>query len=252
MKAFCNTRFPTVCATILVVLCLGKDNWEAAALSPLTSTQWRVTLDVGFQPGSWMPKRFPGWGESGARLPLTVEVEFTTAPSTQRESLVGPKDSTYILKVCGDNPTTFVSEKGEQQVTFSDGGWCIQRPTGNIRNTEGSVVRPEGLLRFWLDCPSGAKKRDAEIFPGTRIFITTGVWDDPDGLARMELEYKSIVDELQSVIDQTREIRGEANQSENGTGVLNQLSDFRTLLIIRKTMIDSFPRKRRWKEQLLP
>ena len=28
-----------------------------------------------------MPKRFPGWAESGARLPLDVDVEFTSRPS---------------------------------------------------------------------------------------------------------------------------------------------------------------------------
>jgi len=91
-----------------------------------------------------MPKRFPGWGESGARLGINVDVEFTTQPSNQRESLVGPKDSTYILKVCNDEASTFVSERGLEEVTFTDGGWCIQRPTGNY--ILGTIVNKTNLI----------------------------------------------------------------------------------------------------------
>ena len=202
----------------------------ALSTSPLSETKWKLNLDIGYQNGSWMPKRFPGWGESGARLGINVGVEFTTQPSNQRESLVGPKDSTYILKVCNDEPSTFVTERGLEEVTFSDCGWCIQRPTGNIKNAAGSLVKPEGLLKFWLDCPSGAKKRDAEIFPDTRIFFTTGVWDDPTSLKDMELEYESVVDKLQSVVDTTREIRQENEQSSSDTNILDRINDFRSLV----------------------
>ena len=201
----------------------------SSSASLLTNTKWSLLLDVGLQPGTWMPKRFPGWAESGARLPLDIDVEFSDEPCDQREALVGPKGSTFRLKVCGDGTSTFVSEKGQQEVQFTDGGWCIQRPTANIRNAEGSLVKPEGLLRFWLDCPSGAKKRDAEVFPGTRIFFTTGVWDDPSGLKAMESEYERVVDELQSIVDNTRDIR-EANEADKGSNVLNRLTDFRTLV----------------------
>ena len=202
---------------------------SASAASPLTKTKWRLLLDVGLQPGTWMPKRFPGWAESGARLPLDIDVEFTNEPCDQRESLVGPRDSTFRLKVCGEGISIFVSEKGQQEVQFTDGGWCLQRPTANIRNAEGSLVKPEGLLRFWLDCPSGARKRDAEVFPGTRIFFTTGVWDDPKGLEAMEREYERVVDELQDIVDDTRGIR-EVNDADEGGNVLNRLADFRTLV----------------------
>jgi len=195
----------------------------ALSTSPLTETKWKLNLDIGYQNGSWMPKRFLGWGESGARLGINVDVQFTTTqPSNQRESLVGPKDSTYILKVCNDKPSTFISEKGLEEVTFTDGGWCIQRPTGNIKNAIGSLVKPEGLLKFWLDCPSGAKKRDAEVFPNTRIFFTTGVWDDPTSL------YESVVDKLQNVVDTTRDIRQENEQ--NDTNILDRINDFRSLV----------------------
>ena len=115
----------------------------ALSTSPLTETKWKLNLDIGYQNGSWMPKRYPGWGESGARLGINVDVQFSTQPSNQRESLVGPKDSTYILKVCNDKSSTFVSERGLEEVTFTGGGWCIQRPTGNIKNAAGSLLNPK-------------------------------------------------------------------------------------------------------------
>ena len=143
--------------------------------SLITNTKWKLSLDVGLQPGTWMPKRYPGWAESGARLGLDVAVEFTETPFTSSEPLVGEKESTFQLKVCSTE-SVFVSERGQQSVTFLDGGWCIQRPTNDVRNAGGTLVKPEGLLKFWLDCPTGAKKKDVEIRPNTRIFFTTGLF----------------------------------------------------------------------------
>jgi len=201
---------------------------QQPSLSPLVNTKWKVRLDIGFQPGSWMPKRFPGWAESGARLLLDTDVIFSKEPSQIREGLVGPKDQTYVLQVCG-GPSRFVSEKGEQQVTFTSGGWCIQRPTNNIKNVEGSLVKPEGLLRFWLDCSSGAKRRDVEILPSTRIFFTTGVWDDPKSLQAMETEYETVLNQLTTVVDNTRETRGK-EEDTNNNNVIEQVMDFRKLV----------------------
>mmetsp|Transcript_2689 Transcript_2689/g.7477 ORF Transcript_2689/g.7477 Transcript_2689/m.7477 type:complete len:312 (-) Transcript_2689:113-1048(-) len=199
--------------------------------SSLARTRWKLLLDVGIQPGTWMPKRFPGWGESGVRLPLQVTVEFTSQSSPAGETLVGPKADTFVLKVCDkDSTTTFMSEFGEQTVTFADGGWCIQRPTADILNAEGSAVKPEGLLRFWLDCSSGAKKRDVEIVPRKRIFFTTGVWDDPQGVESMEREYQLVLEQLQTIMNETRQIRNDAANNEKTDGLLNKLSEFRTLV----------------------
>ena len=173
-----------------------------------------------------MPKRFPGWAESGARLLLDVDIDFTDEPSPTREQLVGPKDKTSVLKVCSTGPSTFVSEFGEQKVTFTNGGWSIQRPTGNVKNAVGGLVKPEGLLCFWLDCTSGATRRDVAIKPGTRIFFTTGVWDDPALLKSQKEEYNDIVTKLQTVVDETRETK----EKEETNNMLEQALDFRTMV----------------------
>eukprot|EP00547_Thalassionema_nitzschioides_P015992 CAMPEP_0194253148 /NCGR_PEP_ID=MMETSP0158-20130606/29306_1 /TAXON_ID=33649 /ORGANISM="Thalassionema nitzschioides, Strain L26-B" /LENGTH=240 /DNA_ID=CAMNT_0038990765 /DNA_START=233 /DNA_END=955 /DNA_ORIENTATION=+ len=169
-----------------------------------------------------MPKRFPGWAESGARLGLDLQVKFTDIPSSVGESLVGPKSETFQLQVTPPS-LTFVTERGEETVDFAaTGGWCIQRPTGNVRNANGSVVKPEGLLRFWLDCTSGARRKDVEIFPNTRIFFTTGVWDDPVLLDRQEQDYRIVLDQLEETVRTTRAIRKESKENN----MLQNLSSF--------------------------
>ena len=213
--------------------------------SRLTNTRWKVRLDVGLQPGTWMPKRYPGWAESGARLVVDADIEFTDdiLPQNLRgESLVGPKEETGIVRVnhlgksitekmnSNDNdkiynPSTFVSDKGTQTVNFTNGGWCIQRPTIDVRNAEGQKVQPGGILGFWLDCESGATRRDVEIFPKTRIFFTTGVWDDPAGLVTLEDEYKEALEDLWVIEERTRAARVSAKDKN----WFDQLKDMKTM-----------------------
>ncbi len=201
-----------------------------------------------------MPKRYPGWAESGARLVVDAEIEFTDDLLPQQlrgEPLVGPKEETGIVRVnhLGEkndekpyNPSTFVSEKGTQTVKFLDGGWCIQRPTTDVRNAEGESVQPGGILGFWLDCESGALRRDVEIFPKTRIFFTTGVWDDPAGLAALEDEYKMALEDLQAIEDRTREARATADEKN----WFDQLKDITTMF----SDADQYDKLRLRKEKL--
>ena len=201
---------------------------SSTSLLAKNAQAWNLQLDVGLQPGTWMPKRFPGWAASGARLGVGVTVQFDATPSPVGEALVGPLDETYQLKVTSP-PSTFVSEKGQETVEFAKGGWCIQRPTANVRNAGGATVKPEGLLKFWLDCPTGAKRKDVEIMPGTRIFFTTGVWDNPDVVAQQEMEYEQSLKGLEQLIEKTKE-------NKEKTKDLNLLQKFGTF---REMVTDS-------------
>ena len=107
---------------------------------------------------------------------------------------------------------SFVGFEGEKAVSFTGGGWCVQRGLG-------VSAESEGLLRFWLDCSSGASKGDVAVIlalcltstptfiltltlaltqtltltltpphqvdAGERIFFSTGVWDDAEEVRRM-------------------------------------------------------------------
>jgi len=171
-----------------------------------------------------MPKRFPGWAESGARLGLDLDLQFLDTLSSTGETLVGPKDRTFRLKVLPSLiPVRFVSERGQEEVTFGDvGGWCIQRPTGSVRNDSGGLVNPEGLLRFWIDCQSGARRNDVEIFPDTRLFFTTGVWDNPSGVKEQDEEYRDVLSKLQTMVDATREEK----KSDKTKSIIEDLLSF--------------------------
>ena len=155
----------------------------SAALSTLASSRWRLKLNFGLEDGSWMPKTVDGWGESGARLLVTTDVAFedgivvrprdASGRSVDGETLVGPPGDTRVLRVL--QTSSVVTERGEEQVAFGDGGWCVQRPFGRPEDEEGR-------LGMYLDCTSGCSKRDVAIEAGTRVFFTGAVWDDAEGL----------------------------------------------------------------------
>ena len=155
---------------MLVVALLGVPSFS----STLLGTTWRLKLDVGLEPGSWMPKIVDGWGSSGARVCVDAKVSFDSAPAAEHEELLGPLEQTRVLTACGGGK--IITFDGEQEVTFESGGWCVQRPLFT------TSARHEGLLRFWLDCPSGCAKNDVSVPPGERIFFSTGVWDDAQGI----------------------------------------------------------------------
>lgn len=180
----------------LATLLLGSASYS----STLLGTSWRLKLNVGLEPGSWMPKIVDGWGASGARVVVDALVDFDATPAAEGEELVGPMSQTKVLKVRGGGK--IVTFEGEQEVTFESGGWCVQRPLlATPRNDEG-------LLRFWLDCPSGCVKNDISIAPGERLFFSTGVWDDSLGL-------RSLRD--RASIDEERLNDLEAESSGNAT-----------------------------------
>ena len=82
-----------------------------------------------------------------------------------------------------------VTERGEEQVSFESGGWCIQRPFG-------WETAEEGQLRFWLDTSTGCARRDVSVPAGERIFFCTSVWDDAAGLEAMAAERADIAAQL--------------------------------------------------------
>lgn len=158
----------------------------ALSLTPLVGTTWKIRLNVGRETGSWMPAE---WAKSGARLMVNTEVQFEGSSITEDENLVGPSGATRSLKVLTP-VSNFISSEGEQATTFTDGGWQLQRVT----DEPGS----EALLRFWLDCPTGAVRGDVNIPEPERIFFSTGCWDDTDGLVDLTARCLEIEDEIAS------------------------------------------------------
>jgi hypothetical protein len=93
------------------------------ATSPWSPAEWRININIGREPGTYMPDE---WGASGARLSLPLEVRIDSdreaGGDTERDFMGGGSCQMTVL----EDPT-FVSNKGEEQVIFKDdGAWKMR------------------------------------------------------------------------------------------------------------------------------
>jgi len=138
--------------------------------SPWSPAEWRIQLDIGREPGTYMPEE---WGASGARLGLPVEVliESESIPTGNERDFVGG-NKCYQLAVLED--ATFVSKQGEETVRFGDtGGWKIAtRRTGKAGDA--------AVLRLWLDLVDSATRNDVRLDAGERLYCTANCWRESE------------------------------------------------------------------------
>jgi hypothetical protein len=205
----------------------GDSNDMAATLanqkSPFCNSRWIVPLDFGLEPGSFMSQHFPDWAASGARLGVPVELLFTPEileciPDNAQGRLGNHHPVVYRVQVSPTFHSTFVSEKGEETVTFVGGGYSMDRSMMKTDTME--TPKPRFLLRFWIDCISGAKRRDVELKPSTRIFGTIPIWDDPDQIAQLKQELATTKEMIKL-------------QNEDDTDAANQDASFLDVLFGR-------------------
>ena len=124
-----------------------------------------------------------------------------------------------------------MSLQGEQKVVFGNGGWCVQRPVG-------AQPGSEGLLRFWLDCLSGATKGDVSISRGERIFFSTAVFDDAISLAQMAEQRAEVEAGLKDLKErQERRVAGEGGEGGVFAAIpgLAQIASFRDAVADEET-----------------
>jgi hypothetical protein len=144
---------------------------------------------------------------SGARLGVPVELWFTNNNVAEVPDNVTALFGVGNDKVNNNNiPTfrrvevspmtinsTFVSERGQECVSFVGGGYSMERSSLYNKNDDllgivEGIPKPRFLLRFWIDCTSGAKRNDVELKPFSRIIGTIPIWDDPDQITRLGQE----------------------------------------------------------------
>jgi hypothetical protein len=91
--------------------------------TPAKGTRWRLKLSIGREPTTSLPA---SWAASGGRLLVAVDVDFTD------ELLATGGAATFVARRLAvvNGPSRFVSERGQEEVTFGDGGWCLQPPNG--------------------------------------------------------------------------------------------------------------------------
>ena len=142
---------------------------RASALQAmLDGTSWRLTLDVGREQGTWMPKE---WAASGATLTLPIEVTFTDEVLPGDGGFFDPNrdqhpavDEIHVSasKRMRASAGIFAGTEGAVVVNITAGAWATW-PTGRCG---------EHRVRFYLDFPDGAQLKDVSI-PAGRVYFDT-------------------------------------------------------------------------------
>jgi len=144
----------------------------ATTTSSASNNNYRLNLDIGREPGTWMD---PRWGASGRRIECTIDVSFSPPPSADEEEL-SVEITTGLI-----NTVTSKSSKlspvlplqhgpyarlrsGFDKMKINEGGYCIESASKSstmrfcldVSGTEGSsasygdVSIPKGRLYFAL------------------------------------------------------------------------------------------------------
>jgi hypothetical protein len=130
----------------------------------LEGTSWKLSLDIGREPGTWMPK---DWGVSGERLKLNLELEFTDDQLYDREEFLGGIGDARILHVKGNELTLAPSlTEGSRKIRVLDGGWRVAKGQGPMGTD---------LVRFYIETEDiiTRKGKDISLRPG-RIYCNAG------------------------------------------------------------------------------
>jgi hypothetical protein len=135
----------------------------------LEHTYWKVQLNIGREPGTWMPKT---WGVSGERLLLNLEVQFTpqllqhdaqllqsqlssnsnsntnnTAANTVRDDfLMGSNDARVCRVVHRELSIAPTMTEGARSIKLKNGAWRIAKGEGPMGTD---------LLRFFIEVDQG-------------------------------------------------------------------------------------------------
>jgi len=129
----------------------------------LDETRWKITLSIGREPGTWMPKT---WGVSGQRLNLSFTAEFAPSQLFDRDDFLrGGYSNAKIFHVI-DNKVTLgpsISE-GQRVYNVRDGGWQVTRGDGPMGTD---------MLRFYIEIDEEINRGDVYV-PKGRVYCSCG------------------------------------------------------------------------------
>lgn len=130
----------------------------------LEMTYWKIALDIGREPGTWMPA---DWGVSGQRLNLQLEIQFRDEYVMDREDFLGDRGGKRVHVIQNDGVFGPGLESSAKHVRFGDGAWTISRGEG-----------PAGtdLLRLYFELEERVDRGDLYC-PAGRIYLTCGYFD---------------------------------------------------------------------------
>lgn len=137
----------------------------------LNDMECQLTLNVGREPGTFMPK---DWGASGARFSLPLRVRFSDEVVDLDycgEATLNPSGGRYAKKLYCEGGS-FVGAQGEAFVRSTGGAWSAEQ-----RGRQPGA----SSLNFFLDFPEEAVRNDVTL-PAGRVFFSCACWDSERAL----------------------------------------------------------------------
>jgi hypothetical protein len=146
--------------------------------NPWASSEWKVTLNLGREPGSIMPEE---WGASGGRLALPLRVTLTSnrpysnKKDEQQQQVLDPMllRNTFSLQPQSE-AVKYITNEGEQTCHFSkEGGWKIRSRLGK---PQGHAAK----LMCYMDLQSSVQRNDVMLVKGERLYLTGKCWREEE------------------------------------------------------------------------
>lgn len=189
---------------------LLKESPAAANLKLLDNTRWRLMLNVGREPGTWMPKT---WGVSGDRLRMHMELEFSPEQLYEREEFLNGVSGAKVLKIVhGVGDLAPSMQHGGKQVRLKGtGGWRVAPNEGPMGTS---------VLRFYFDLEEETRHPGSDVYcPAGRIYCTCGYF------SMLERHQQVHVSEKETLKQEMREIEVQyealANENELDTDLVS-------------------------------
>ena len=222
-------------ATLLLLLLLSLQSTLAFSFTPITPSsssstplltrlqniQCELALSIGRIPGTAMP---PEWAASGAKLGLTLELEFTNETANYEMSkerlLTAGNDNTAssskLYTTVPLNEPSFISSKGTEIVKVQPGAYSIQ-----IQDLSSQQY----ALRFFVDFPEGAIRNDVEL-PAERVYFLSSCWNNEN--ERVLNQAKERQGKLMEGVEEiTRQLDRIEEESSNGSNLFQKAMKFR-------------------------
>ena len=179
----------------------------ACVCASIENSEWRCTLNVGREKGTWMPD---DWAASGARLSLPLILHFTDEPTRVNDNALGRGGVVKRLQVVNSGGT-FIGKAGEEFVECVGGAW-VATPRD---------VCGESIVRFFIDFPGGATRNDVSI-PAGRVIFSTSCWDGAE-MAAASADAAKLEQELEEIRTSSDGASGEQNLLQSALSVRGQV-----------------------------
>jgi len=178
----------------------------------LDETTWKISLSIGREPGTWMPK---DWGKSGQRLNLSFTADFTPSQLFDRDDFFrGGYTNAKILNVESNQITLGPSlSEGQRSYKVKNGGWQVTRGDGPMGTD---------LLRFFIEVDEEITHAGSDVYiPKGRIYCSCGYFPfmNNGGKDGMKDAVKDEIKKIEGEIMQLQKKKDEIKNPFNLDGI---------------------------------